>query len=243
MIPAVHGWASSSPPAAWRCPERKSGPVNGYVSPAWSFRVNRPPGATASQPRAASSFSFDRRPSTFAFSVLSPAAAANSAARSGRPASAATSSRSWYDRGSTDAPAPSRHGGTVTTPTREAGRGSPASPPAGLACGSAAAGSSRTRVTSSRAIASRETCSSALARSPASSSIRQRSRSASARAAASRRLSSSISDPIHGLVPPHTTVEDHDAGHSEIRQSSTSEVPSKELHPMAITRPPLRRWG
>ena len=50
----------------------------------------------ASQPRAASSFSFDRRPSTFALSVRSPAAAANSPARSGRPASAATSSRSWY---------------------------------------------------------------------------------------------------------------------------------------------------
>jgi hypothetical protein len=77
--------------------------------------------------------------------VASPAAAANSAARSGRPA---------------------------------------------------AAGSSSTRVTSSRAIACRETCSSA----PASSSIRLRKRSASARAAASRRLSSSISEPMHGLL-------------------------------------------
>jgi hypothetical protein len=66
-----------------------------------------------------------------------------------------------------------------------------------------------TGVTSSRAIASRETCSSVLARSSASSPIRLRSRSAPARAAASRRLSSSISDPIRGLLPQHTTVEDH----------------------------------
>ena len=47
--------------------------------------MNRPPGTPASQPRAASSFSFDRRPSTFAFSVDCPVAAANSAARSGLP--------------------------------------------------------------------------------------------------------------------------------------------------------------
>src|ERR1019366_5777196 len=95
------------------------------------------------------------------------------------------------------------HGGTVTAPIGEADRGSPANPPACCpAGGSATAGSSRSRVTSSRAIASRETCSSALARSSASSSIRQRKRSASARAAASRRLSSSISEPIHGLLPP-----------------------------------------
>jgi hypothetical protein len=83
----------------------------------------------------------------------------------------------------------------------EAGRGSPAGLPAGPAGGSAAAGSSSTRVTSSRAIASRETCSSALARFSASSSILARRRSASARAAASRRLSSSISDPIRRLPP------------------------------------------
>ena len=75
--------------------------------------------------RAASSLSFDRSPSTFAFSVLSPDAAANSPARSGRPASAATSRRSWYVRGSTDASVPSRHGSTVTAPMGDAGRGSP----------------------------------------------------------------------------------------------------------------------
>ena len=34
----------------------------------------------------------------------------------GRPASSATSSRSWYDCGSTDVSAPSCHGGTVTAP-------------------------------------------------------------------------------------------------------------------------------
>jgi hypothetical protein len=166
--------------------------------------VNRPPGASASQPRAASNFSLDRRPSTFAFFVSSPAPAANCTARSGRPASAATSSRSWCTRGSTDASEPSCHGGTVTAPVRETGIAFPAGL-AGLpfcpAGGSAAAGSSMTRVTSSRAIASREACSSALARSPESYSIRTRSRSATARAASSRRRSSSISEPIPVSFP------------------------------------------
>jgi hypothetical protein len=81
--------------------------------------TSRPPGASASQPRAASSFSLDRRPPAFAFFVSRPDAAANSTARSGRPASAATSSRSWCSRGSTDASEPSCHGGTVRT--RETG--------------------------------------------------------------------------------------------------------------------------
>jgi hypothetical protein len=86
-------------------------------------------------------------------------------------------------------------------------------------------------MTSSRVIASRQTCSSALASSSVSSSIRARSRSAPARAAASLRSSSSISDPSAVSFPPHTTVENQIAGHPEITQSSRSEVPSDELHP------------
>jgi hypothetical protein len=42
---------------------------------------------------------------------------------------------------------------------------------------------------------------------------------ASVLAAASLRLSSSISDPIALSFPLHTTVEDHVANHAEIRQS------------------------
>lgn len=60
--------------------------------------------------------------------------------------------------------------------------GSFAGPPAWPPAGSVPAGSSSTRMTSSRAITSRETCSSALVRSRASSSIRLQSWSASARA-------------------------------------------------------------
>ena len=89
-------------------------------------------------------------------------------------------------------------------------------------------------MTSSLAIASRDACASALARSSDSSSIWLRSRSAPARAAASRRLSSSISEPIPGILPPYTTVEDRAASQPEIRQSTRSEVPSEELHPNAF---------
>ena len=49
------------------------------------------------------------------------------------------------------------------------------------------------------------TNSSVLTSSSASSLIRQHKRSAPARATASRRMSSSISEPIHGLLPLHTT--------------------------------------
>jgi len=65
---------------------------------------------------------------------------------------------------------------------------------------------------------------------------RVRNRSASARADASRRLSSSISEPICGLLPPYTTVEDQVADQSAIRQSCWPEVPSEELHPKRMTR-------
>ena len=91
-----------------------------------------------------------------------------------------------------------------------------------------------TRVTSSRAIASREACSSALARSPESSSIRLRSRSASARAAASRRRSSSISEPIPVSFPPNTTVEDQSADQLAIRKNRWPQVPSEEPHPYQV---------
>jgi hypothetical protein len=64
--------------------------------------------------------------------------------------------------------------------------------------------------------------------------IRPRSRSASARAIASRRLSSSTSEPIHGLLPLHTTVEDQVADQPVNRQNCCSEVPSEELHPMVF---------
>jgi len=58
-------------------------------------RANSPgPASSTSQPRSTSRFSFDRRPSTFAFSVVSAAAAAICTARNGRPASSAASSRS-----------------------------------------------------------------------------------------------------------------------------------------------------
>jgi hypothetical protein len=56
--------------------------------------VNSPGASSASQPRSASRFSFPRSDSTFPRRVLSPAAAAICAARTGRPASSATSSRS-----------------------------------------------------------------------------------------------------------------------------------------------------
>ncbi len=112
-----------------------------------------------------------------------------------------------------------------TGPAFPAGLAGLPSSPAG---GSAAAGSSMTRVTSSRAIASREACSSALARSPESSSIRIRSRSASARAAASRRRSSSISEPIPVSFPLNTTVEDQPANQPAIRKNRWPEVPSEE---------------
>src|SRR6266702_6534737 len=124
----------------------------------------------------------------------------------------------------------------------EAGPGFPAGVPSCPAGGSAAAGASSTRATSSLAIASREARSSALARSSDSSWIRLRSRSASARAAASRRLSSSISEPILGLLPPYTTVEDQAADQPVIWQSCWPEVPSEELHPTAFLSRRCAAW-
>jgi len=67
-------------------------------APSWASRwgsVNSPGPSLASQPRSASRSSFDRSPSILGLSVLSPAAAAMPTARSGRSASARTSSRSW----------------------------------------------------------------------------------------------------------------------------------------------------
>ncbi len=92
----------------------------------------------------------------------------------------------------------------------------------------------RAPATSSRAIASREACSSTLASSSASSSIRLRSRSASAREAASRRLSSSISEPIHGLLPPA-----HDGRRPSRRSAGhpakpLARSPFRRVHPMVI---------
>jgi len=51
-------------------------------------------------------------------------------------------------------------------------------------------------------------------------------------AAASRRLSSSISDPIQVSFPQYTTVEDQAADQPIVRQNCWSEVPSEELHPI-----------
>jgi hypothetical protein len=94
-------------------------------------------GSAASQPRAASSFSFDRKALHLCLVRAQPGRSGE-LARSGRPASAATASRSRYDRASTDASEPSRHGGA---PIGEACRGCPAGPSPCLSGGSAAAGS------------------------------------------------------------------------------------------------------
>ena len=84
--------------------------------------------------------------------MLSPDAAANSPARSGRPASAATSRRSWYVRGSTDASVPSRHGSTVTAPMGDTGREARSSALARSCCNSSIR--ARSRPASARAASS-----------------------------------------------------------------------------------------
>jgi hypothetical protein len=65
---------------------------------------------------------------------------------------------------------------------------------------------------------------------------------ASARAAASWRVSSSISDPIRSPLPRHTTVEERGTDHLDIRQTCRSKVPPNELHPFrnAAERSQLR---
>ena len=46
--------------------------------------------------------------------------------------------------------------------------------------------------------------------------------------------------PHIGLLPPHTTVEDHIGNHPEITQSARPEVHSDELHPKKIALPAAR---
>jgi hypothetical protein len=84
--------------AADRQPEEEPLPASLPLPPYCRASAARtaPARPSASQSRSARRFSFDRRVSTFALSVLSPAAAAICAARSGRPASCATSSRSRW---------------------------------------------------------------------------------------------------------------------------------------------------
>ena len=83
----------------WHFEPRKKSPLSSRFCriplPLRAASPNSPgPASSASQPRSTSRFSFDRRPSTFALSVLTPAAAAICTARSGRLASSSTSSRS-----------------------------------------------------------------------------------------------------------------------------------------------------
>jgi hypothetical protein len=92
----ISGWArrravcGCSRARGWRKPQAGGSGASG-TSPRGS--INSPGPSSASQPRSTSRFSFERSPSILDLSVLSPAAAAMSPARSGRPASARTSSR------------------------------------------------------------------------------------------------------------------------------------------------------
>ena len=90
-----------------------------------------------------------------------------------------------------------------------------------------------------------------LARSPASSSIRLRSRSASARAAASRRLGSSISEPIHRLLAPahdgrrriaDQLVIPQTPDRQSLQKSCTQYVLSKTNHVQARLAATLHLW-
>lgn len=155
----------------------------------WRARVNCPGASSSSQPRSTRRFSFPRVPSIFPVVVGRPVRGTTCLACNGPGASGMISTMSRYTSGNTATTRPSRHGGTIITPTPWGVADSFASgtlPVASCGSVSAADNSASTCATVSRVISSRERSSRASSSRMANSAVSAWSSSTRRRAAASR---------------------------------------------------------